>query len=268
MSFSQYLTSLKYQLLFYIRSRRFIGLLGIAIAISLIFTVLDIHFDYSLLKSGTDSSFLYGYLSSFIIFLTSIVAAFFGGDLISIDTGTQSAYYSMVQPVPRSIIVLGRYTAAVISTFIILLSYVLIGLGGSYYLYGSIPSKSYLVILILLLFSAAFVAFATFFSALFKTPLTGMIITILLVIIVFPIIQDVVSDFVGYAPYMFITFGGEIVYLVLLSKYSTKSVSTIHGIKMYSFLPSFYEGIIILALYLVIFTALAIILYKYKEVKG
>ncbi len=268
MGFSQYIVSLKYQLLFYTRSRRFIGLLGLAIAISLIFTVLDIHFDYSILKSETPSSFLYGYLSSFIIYLTAIVAAFFGGDLISIDTGTQSAYYSMVQPVPRSIIVVGRYTAAFISTFIILLSYVLIGIGGSYYLYGAIASKSYLVILLLILFSAAFVAFASFFSALFKTPLTGIIITILLIIIVFPIIQSVVSDFVGYPPYMFISFGGKIVYLVLLSRYPTKSISVVHNIKIYSFLPSMYDGITILALYLIIFLALAIIIYKYREIKG
>ena len=99
--FNQFKVSLKYQFLAYIRTKRFIGLATFSLIISIIVTAIMFHNEYSSLKAADSVSFFYQYLSGFTVMFTLLIAAFFGGDLISADTGTNAAYYTLVQPVRR-----------------------------------------------------------------------------------------------------------------------------------------------------------------------
>ncbi len=106
---SQFLVAFKYQLKSYIRTKRFIGLALFTAILAVGITALIFHVEYSTLKAGTTVLYLYNYLDDFSVDLIVIIAAFFGGDLISTDTGTNAAYYSLVQPVRRSVLFLGRH---------------------------------------------------------------------------------------------------------------------------------------------------------------
>ena len=101
---NQYMISLKYQFKSYLRTKRFLGLILFTTIISIGITALMLHDEYSMLKAGTPLFYFYNYLSGFSADLVVIIGAFFGGDIISTDTGTNAAYYTLVQPVRRSIL--------------------------------------------------------------------------------------------------------------------------------------------------------------------
>ena len=270
--FNQFKVSLKYQFLAYIRTRRFIGLAIFSLIMSIIVTALMFHYEYSSLKAADSISFFYQYLSGFAVLFTSLIAAFFGGDLISADTGTNAAYYTLVQPVRRSILFLGKFIAAIIAAFIVMLLYFFAAMVASLDLYGTI---SYLILNslgLLVLFMAAGIAFSSFFSGIFKNPSNGIVVSILIIILGFGTIDVVVGNIAGVDPLFSIYFVGEIVYLVFDNKYSTKVVSHggfgAHGATSYSFLPSIPQGIYVLLAYLIIFGALSILIYSRRQIEG
>ncbi len=267
--FNQFKVSLKYQFLAYIRTRRFIGLAIFSLIISIIVTALMFHDEYSSLKAADSVSFFYQYLSLFTVLFTLLIAAFFGGDLISADMGTDAAYYTLVQPVRRSVLFLGRFIAAIIAAFIVIFLYFLVAIGASLYLYGTV---SYLIlnsIALLVLFISAGIAFSALFSGIFKNPSNGIVVSILIFVLGFSIMDAVVGSIAGIDPLFSIYFVGEIVYLIFDNNYSTKLVTHggfgAHGATSYVFLPSIPQGIYVLLAYLVISGVLAILIYTRRQ---
>ncbi len=267
---NQYAISFKYQLLSYIRTKRFIALVIFSLAVSILVTVLTFHIEYSLLKKENSAKYMNSYLSPFFIDIVVIVAAFFGGDLISTDTGTNSAYYILVQPVKRYILFMGKYTAALISSFIIVFIYVIVGYIGSFYLYGNLTNLVGKSLLMTLLFIAGTLMLAGFFSSVFKSSTVGIIASILILIIVFPVISTVLGSLEGIDPYFLITSAGSAAYLVFQKPYpAAKVVSHVTPhIKTYTFNPTYYQGIEVALLYLIIFSILAILIYSRRQIEG
>ncbi len=252
------------------RTKRFIGLVIFSLAISIIETTLTFHYEYSFLKSENSAIYMYNYLSILFSTIVVVVAAFFGGDLISTDTGTNSAYYILVQPVKRSVLFMGKYTAALISSFIIIFLYVLVGYIGSFYLYGNLTNLAGKSLLMTLLFMAGTLMLSGFLSSVFKSSTVGIISSISILLIVFPLISNVLSSLNGIDPYFLITFAGSASYLVFQKPYPAAKVVThiTTSIKTYSFNPTFYQGIEVALLYLLIFGILAILIYSRRQIEG
>ncbi|WP_337859950.1 ABC transporter permease [Ferroplasma sp.] len=270
---NQYMVALKYQLKSYIRTRRFIGLLIFTIIISIGITALILHDEYSMLKAGTPLFYFYNYLSGFSADLVVIIGAFFGGDIISTDTGTNAAYYSLVQPVRRSVLFLGRYTAALILSFIIVLVYFVVGMGSSFYLYGKVTPVIFEGLGILVLFLAAAISFAALFSGIFKGQSSGIIVSVLLLFIGFPIIDTFVGTIGGIDPLFSLDFAGEIMYLIFDNPYPAAKVVSPSGFargagSFYTFSPTVMQGLGVLIAYLVICGLIAIILYSRRQIEG
>lgn len=266
--FSNYAVSLKYQFLFYLRSRRFLGLFLLVLIVSTAVSLLLVKYEYGILEAGDSSSFFNSYLSTFAVTLVALVAAFFGGDMASMDFGTDSAYYSLVQPIRRSTLFLGRYTAAVILTFVIILVYYIAAIFTSVYLYDSVTSEVLTSLYLVFLLTMALVAFAGFFSSIFKSPLVGIIVTVLFLVLIIPIIQGILSSFAGIEPWMFITYAGSIVSLVFLPSYPLKEVVRAHHFTTYTYNPAFSESIYIMLGYFVIFLAVTLLIFSRREIKG
>jgi len=279
---NQYIISLKYQFKSYIRTKRFLGLLLFTTVISIGITALMLYEEYSSLKAGTSLSYFYHYLSGFSADLVVIIGAFFGGDIISTDTGTNAAYYTLVQPVRRSILFLGRYTAALISSFIIVLVYFIVGVGSSFYLYGTVTPVIFESLGILVLFLAAAISFASLFSGIFKGQSSGIIVSVLLLFIGFPIIDEFVGSIGGIDPLFSLDFAGEIMYLIFKNPYpAAKSVLSQGAgfgggadvvskaaITVYTFYPTVMQGLGVLIAYILICGIIAIILYSKRQIEG
>ena len=271
---NQYMISLKYQFKSYLRTKRFIGLLLFTTIISIGITALLLHDEYNMLKAGTPLFYFYNYLSNFSVDLVVIIGAFFGGDIISTDTGTSAAYYTLVQPVRRSVLFLGRYTAALISSFIIVLVYFIVGAGSSFYLYGKVTPVVFEGLGILVLFLAAAISFSALFSGIFKGQSSGIIVSVLLLFLGFPIIDTFVGSIGGLDPVFSLDFAGEIMYLIFDNPYPAVKVVSSSGFPhkvastFYTFSPTIMQGLGVITAYIVICGVIAIILYSRRQIEG
>jgi ABC-2 type transport system permease protein len=267
---AQWKTAVSRQWKFYLRTWRFIGLLGFVLLIGLVFTVVSIVQGDS---GASGADYLYNAMDSLGTFGV-IIGAFIGGDAISMDFGSGTGYFMLVLPVKRIVLLLGRYAAAFMSTLILIVVYVAIALVGALYFWGigGIPwldfAQSFLMAA---LYGLAVLSTAFFFSALFRSPAVSMVVTILVMFLGFEIIDGVVGSSLGYEPWFSLLYAGSAIGLPLEGQphYTARSVSFGHRtITTYLWYPYVWEGIAIMAAYFVVFLVISAIIYQYKESKG
>ncbi len=266
---SQWWAATRYQLRFYLRTWRFLGLLLFFVIVGGAATGVEIYLHDS---AGTAAAFLSSGLGSLSIF-GIIIAAFIGGDAIAMDFGGGTGYYMLVLPVRRASILLGRYAAAFVTGLTLVAVYYLITLVGAVYFYGgALPwlnlAESFLLAV---LYGAAVLSTAFFFSALFRSPALSIVITILLLFLGFLIIDGVVGSSLGYEPWFSILYAGGAIGLVLVGAPHYTVTTTHFGMRTlttYTWNPYVWEGAVIMLAYFLVFLLLSGIIYQFKESKG
>lgn len=268
--FAQWKTAVYRQWQYYLRTWRFIGLLGFVLVITVAFTTVSI-IEGDSGTSGAD--YLYGAMSTLGTFGV-IIGAFIGGDAISMDFGSGTGYFMLVLPVKRIVLLLGRYTAAFVTTLILIVVYVAIALVGGVYFwgFGGIPWLTFTEsFLMAALYGLAVLSTAFFFSALFRSPAVSMVVTILVMFLGFEIIDSVVGSSLGYEPWFSLLYAGSAIGLPLEGQphYTARTATFGHRtITTYMWYPYVWEGIAIMVAYFVIFLVISAIVYQYKESKG
>lgn len=266
---SQFWTAFRHQSLFYLRTYRFVGLLAVTVALSAVVLAFELQIGTASVRAAnpTASSFLQGFLGS-TGFELGLVAAFFGGDAIARDFGSATGYYTLVLPVRRSVLLLGRYAAASLVSFGVLLAYYAFAAAGTWYFYGDLPVAFAASLGLMALLTLATVALAFFFSSLFRNPTVSIIVTVLLLWIALPSVTSTVGEFGGIEPWASLSYASQVVTLIFASSFPHHSVLTIGPLTVHVFQPYLWEGIAIMVGYLVVFLAAAGLLYRHKEVRG
>jgi ABC-type transport system involved in multi-copper enzyme maturation permease subunit len=266
---SQWWAATRYQLRFYLRTWRFLGLLLFFVIVGGAATGVQIYLHDN---GGSAAGFLSGSLGNLQIF-GIIIAAFIGGDAIAMDFGGGTGYYMLVLPVRRASILLGRYAAAFVTGLTLVLVYYVITLVGALYFYGgALPWVPLLEsFLLAVLYGAAVLSTAFFFSALFRSPALSIVVTILLLFLGFLIIDGVVGSSLGYEPWFSILYAGNVIGLVLVGAPHYSAMTVTVGARMvttHTWNPYIWEGVVIMLAYFLIFLFLSGVIYQYKESKG
>ncbi len=266
---SQFWTAFRHQSLFYLRTYRFVGLLAVTVALSALVLAFEMQMGTASVRAAnpTASSFLGGYLGN-TGFEIGLVAAFFGGDAIARDFGSATGYYTLVLPVRRIVLLLGRYAAASLVSFAVMLAYYAFAAAGSWYFYGGLPMAFAASLGLTALLTFATVALAIFFSSLFRNPTVSMIVTVLLLWIALPSITSTLGEFGGIEPWASLSYAGNVVALIFATSYEHHSILIIGPLTVHVFQPYIWEGIAIMVGYLSVFLTAAGILYQRKEVRG
>ena len=270
---SEIAISFKYQLKSYFRTKRFLALAILVALISIAVFAVEAHVGINAINAeySNASNYLYSFMQN-ITFVVVIVAAFFGGNAISTDFASNYSYYILVQPARRSSILMGRYLAALLVSFSIILIYYLFAVIASFYFFSTLPSVFASSIGLVALFLLSILSFAFFLSSLFNNPQTSTIAVVILLIVILPIASSVLQSFLSVEPWFLVNYGGQVVYTVFSThfvhfsqlKIPTKGAE--FTITQYE--PYTLEGIEIMLGYMVIFFIASIFIYKYKEVKG
>jgi ABC-2 type transport system permease protein len=269
----QYLTAVYYQLKFYLRSWRFIGLMLFTIALTGGIMAYQLHLGIDHLKtnSPTVSDFLssgLGEMSTEVV----LIAAFFGGDAISTDLGTSTGYYMLTLPVRRAVLMMGRYTAAFLVGVGVAAAYYAIEAAGAFYVYGTLPVELISSVGLGLLYLLACLALAFFLSSLFRSPSVSIVIILLVMLIGFPAVTAILSDLGGYEPWWSLSYAGDVIGGVLSTNFQHVSTLTegkgARAITIYLFSPYVWEGVVIMIAYLAVFLFLSFFIYEYRELKG
>ncbi len=188
-------TIAKYELLNYFGSRRFFALLTIAVVMGGLLT-LSAALEGVSSFGATAPAFYSGWYFGGIVptYVVIFCAVFFGGDAISGEFQNKSGYFLVAKPIRRSAIYIGKYLGALLPSLVIVGAFTAITLAnGIYYFGATIPiqfSESFAFTLVLLITS---LALTFFFSSVFKTSATSILVSSMLLFFGFFIISSLLG---------------------------------------------------------------------------
>ena len=260
----------KYEMLNYIRSRRFYVLLLIDLIIGGLLTVIVGYYRPSSVLAST-LSFYSTWWGSIIGFLVVLSCIFFGGDAISGEFQNRTGYFLIGNPIRRSSVYTGKFIGALLSALVVVFLYFFIALAnGIYYFGASVPSQLIESLLFSLVYLLSVMGFTFFFSSLFRSSVTSVILTAILFLFVFSTVQTFLSLFVGIEPWFLISYGAGIISAVFTVPYpthSSKSVSRfgLHLSSVTTYTPTIVEGLLIMVAYFIISVMLGLLLFERSE---
>jgi ABC-2 type transport system permease protein len=265
----------KYEMLNYFRSRRFFILLIIDLIIGGALTGLVGYYR----PSGYVSDLLGFYSNWWGMSATYIVifsAVFFGGDAISGEFQNKTGYFLLGNPIRRSSIYVGKWFAALIASLIILGIFTGLTIGNSFFYFGAVMSYRFgESFLFTLLYLIAALGFTFFFSSLLKSSAMSILVTVILFLFGFSLIDLLIANFAQTEPWFILTYGSSIISNVLTDPYPDHKVTQLLGrggpseagggrsITVYN--ATIPEGIAIMALYFIITAVLGLVLFERKE---
>lgn len=267
-SFAHVMTVTKYEMLNYFRNRRFYILLTIGLLISGLFIGLVGYYRPPLLLSSPLSFFStwWGDGISFVVILAGI---FFGGDAISGEFQNKTGYFVVGHPIRRSSIYVGKYLAALIAALIIYVIYTLIAVANEVYYFGfNIPGQFVEAVALGILGLLSVLAFTFFFSSLFKSGAMSILVSAILLLFGFTIIDSLVIGFANLEPWFSLTYGAGVVQNVMVVPYpphELMSAAFPGGPVSTMFNATILEGIAIMLLYFGICGGLGLVLFETKE---
>lgn len=208
-SFSQTWQLARYQFSEYVAARRFVALLGIALIAGVAITAIVGYYRGSLVSSSL--AFYGSFWGGGIGFISVLAAVFFGGDSIAGEFERKTGYFLMGLPLRRSTIYTGKFIAAYLASLCIIALYlaILVGNGIYYFGTGAFPWQLGLSLLLTFLYLAAVISVAFLFSSFFKTSVYGFVITIILFLFGFSILQTLLVDLVKIQPWMIISYASS-----------------------------------------------------------
>ena len=268
-SLSQIVTVTKYELLNYFRSRRFFVLLIIGLLISGLLTALVGYYRPSAFVDNTLGFYAswWGSFASLVIILSGI---FFGGDAISGEFQNKTGYYLVPNPLRRSSIYVGKWFAAFSASLIIIAEFAVITMANGFYYFGlNVPIQFGYSLLLAAMYLAAVLGFTFFFSSLFKSSSMSILVTSILFLFAFTLIQTLIVSLVKIEPWFMLTYGADTIANVLQDQYPQHvTIGRIRGPE--SPITTVYnvtipEGIAIMAAYFVVTGILGLVLFERKE---
>lgn len=208
---------------------------------------------------------------AFVSIIVVISAALFGGDAISGEFQNRTGYFSVPNPIRRSVIYAGKWIAALVASTLVLLVYAGVIVANSLYYFGlTIPNEFLESMLFAWVYLVAVLALAFAFSSLFKSNAISVLMTVITVLIVFNVIDTAAGTLAGIEPWFSLTYGGSIVTSILTVPYP-KPVSTQSfgppsgGFSVTTYTPPVWEGLIILGVYFFVLSIIGLWLFERKD---
>jgi ABC-2 type transport system permease protein len=254
----------RYQLREYLRSRRFIILLVLVAVIGVIVTAIVAYFRGSLVSNNLAfyASFWGGGSTGVIV----LAAVFFGGDAIAGEFQNKTGYFLMGLPIRRATVYIGKYIAAFAASVAVLLLFGVILLGNGIYYFGgdAFPWQLGVSLVLAVVYLSAVLGATFFFSSLFKTSAYGFVLTAILFLFGFTLLQDLVAGLVKAEPWMIISYANGVIANVFSSSINWGWVGQTTVARGFgpgsdtitTYTPGIMEGVAIMLVYFVL-TAVA-----------
>jgi ABC-2 type transport system permease protein len=240
--FETYL-SVKFELVKHLKRRRLPIVAALAVIAPLIFYV----------KVPDTAGVFAATVLSFLNILIIISAAMFAGDAVCGEFEKKTSLLLFPTPQRRSAIFAGKYVAALLATFLVVILYYLVMTLqiGQLYGWGQIPTelaKSFLTALIYS-FSAVSVVFLS--SAILKRSISSTIVGFLFLLMILPIVATVLMR-VDQEPWFIVTYSANLIRDVLGVSSSLPFGPGEHGFTLTAFKPHFGLGIAVMAAYAIV----------------
>ena len=260
-------TVVKYTMLDYVRSRKFYLLLTISVLISALLTfIVGYYRPVGFLSSPL--SFYSGWWGSMATLVIILSGIFFGGDAISGEFQNKTGYFSVPNPVKRSTVYIGKLLSAFIASATILAVFAAIAVGNGLYYFSAVPVEFWMSFAFALVYLAAVLGLTFLFSSLFKSSTMAIVVTAILLLFAFGIIQTFVASYAQIEPWFILTYGAQIIGNILSSPYPVHVQTIILGQGAFTytvFNATVAEGLAIMSSYFVVTAILGLLLFNRSE---
>lgn len=262
----QYLTITKYELFGYLRKKRLWVILIVLFLIFFFVLLLPPAFgvDYPSTVRGYSEVYL-----SFVSIIVLLCATFFGSDSLVGEFQHKTGFVVFPNPLKRRIIFLGKFTASMIASILVLLVYyglIALFVGG---IYKGMNLELIYSLLVALTYLLALIGLAYFISAVMRGTIGSTILTFILLLFILPMVGGGLN-FAGVEPWFFVTHGGDTIVYVMDPSYEAGKACFDTGMEseICSFLPDISVSIAVMFGYFIIFTILALLIFERKEMVG
>ncbi len=269
--FAQVMVMMHYSFLEYIRSRRFFILLIITVAIGLLLTGIVAYYRPQSFLMTEQAFYSNWWSSSIITFIIILPAVFFGGDAISGEFQNKTGYFLLNNPIRRSSVYTGKFLAALAGSLIMLLVFTAMTVGNGIYYFGGVTGLFWEALSFTAIAIVTVMGITFFFSSIFKSNSAAIIVTVILLIFIFPFVQSLVANFAHVEPWFDISYGTQIANSVLITPYPPSFQSSVmplaHGrsITITQYNATIPEGLIIMIVYFIASVVAGLILFEYKQ---
>lgn len=197
-------------------------------------------------------------------------ASFFGGDAISGEFQNKTGYFGLPNPIRRSSIYVGKWVAALTASTVILAIFTAITIGNGVYYFGlTLPYEFAESLLFAWFYLIAVLGFTFFFSSIFKSSSVSILMTIILFLFVFNLVQVLVANLVKIEPWFILTYGAQIIGNVLTVPYPPHEqvipLGPRGGVSLTSYNATIPEGLAIIAIYFAVTAILGLVFFERKE---
>jgi ABC-2 type transport system permease protein len=252
----------RYQLRDYLRSRRFLLMLGIVAAIcTILISLVSYYRPASLIGS---SSAFYGSLwvggVSLLIVFSGII---YGGDAIAGEFQNKTGYFLMGLPIKRWSVYAGKYLAAFAASLLTISIYLVALFGaGLYFMGGSALSAglfgSYALAI---LYLAALLGTTFLFSSAFKTSMYAVIVVAIMFLFGFSILIALLESLIGITPWFIITWA-DMAISYPITGVPHEAGLVVHNI---AFAPTYAQGVAVMLGYFFFTTIGGLVLFEREE---
>ncbi|WP_457558508.1 ABC transporter permease [Candidatus Harpocratesius sp.] len=214
----------------------------------------------------TVESYIFNYFSFIRLFIL-ILAVSYGSDMIVIDFQEQTG--NIIFPkISKDRLFLGRFLSRFFQGGIIIIFYYWLVLIPIYFEFHLIPIEFWKSLGFALFYFVDLLAFCVLFSAVAKRTSGAVIISLLIIIIAFPIINSIISLTTDVEPLFLLDYYGNIISSILSMPDPRFSSMEIEGLTTYIwYTPSVGSALIGLSVYLIIMGGMAFIIYFFRQVE-
>ena len=267
--FEQLVTVVRYELFRYIRRRRLWAILATVFLIFFLILLVPPAYGVSYPPEfGMYSQIYLGFTGILIL----LCATFFGSDALVSEFQHKTGFVIFPNPVKRSIIALGKFSASMIaSVLVICIYYGLIALfvGG---IYKTIDTEFTYSFLLALLYLSSAMGVAYLISSVMKGTMGSTVLTFFLFFLILPMIGQILS-FVGVKPWFFVTFAGGTISTIMNVPYPQDGsfempVGNGQTMTIHEFYPEVWVSVAVMLGYLIVCLVLAILRFNRREMVG
>jgi ABC-2 type transport system permease protein len=267
---SQIWTVAKYEFKNYFGSRRFYILLIITLLIGFLLTVVVAHYrPPRFLQQSPDPQlgFYASWWGDTVTLVVVLSAIFFGGDAVSSEFQNRTGYFLVPNPLRRSAIYAGKWISALVASLLIFAVFLLITLAnGVYYFGASVPSQFVESLGFSIVYLVAVMAFSFFFSSLFKSTTYSIVLTAILFLFAFSLVQEILSDLVQMEPWFVLTYAAGIISNVMQTPYPAQVVTEKLGrFTLTAYSATIPEGLEIMLVYFIVTAVLGLVFFERKD---
>jgi ABC-2 type transport system permease protein len=221
--------------------------------------------DFDFKEDPTDFAETFMQFTSTLII---IFVTFFGADALTSEFQNRTAYLLFPNPLRREVMFLGKFIASFAASLCMVGLFYLVIVALSVATIGGVAQYIALSFGFSALFLMACLALSFFVSAIMKGSTGAIILTFFLLLMIIPIVQSV-GMFSGMKMWFLITFIGDLSSTSLnWDHYPVDHSETVMGFTYYNYYPDPGTSVITLIAYVVIFCAMAVFLFRRRELTG